>query len=264
MPNRELDRFARLRLGRDHVTGFDIAVDESAVRGRTASAFRSRSPQASARVISIGPSRLTMAAASRPATCSDRSKAGRRCSPGRNRRTMFGCSSLQQEPGGAEESSSCVGVGTSLGTIVRIGPPPRRRGAAPGRAGPDLAGPAHGRWRNPAAAAAAFGSSACGLAGATALSLAGPGWTLRRIHRMARPDLVALCRSATSTRLPVDERAVVAPHVDEPAVRRVHLHHEMDAREITVFEGKLKMGVLASGPTNETCRCRSKPNSVPA
>ena len=62
--------------------------------------------------------------------------------------------------------------------------------------------------------------------------------------RMTRANLVAVLEVGGQNPRAVDISAVVAPHVDEPALRRVDFHHEVNARKILVLGGKLKMRVL--------------------
>ncbi len=60
---------------------------------------------------------------------------------------------------------------------------------------------------------------------------------------MARANLIAVLEVARQDTLAVDIGAIVAANVDEAAMGRIDLHHEMDAREIEIFFGQLEMGV---------------------
>jgi hypothetical protein len=63
--------------------------------------------------------------------------------------------------------------------------------------------------------------------------------------RLARPDLVAVPQVRRLLNLlPVDERVVRAAHVHEPAIRRVHFDHEVDAGEILVLVREAEMRSL--------------------
>ena len=64
--------------------------------------------------------------------------------------------------------------------------------------------------------------------------------------RVAGANLVAVLEIGRQDLLAVDEGAVVAPHVDEPAFGRVDFHHEMDAREVFVLGEKLEVRMLGA------------------
>src|SRR5262249_61111133 len=55
-------------------------------------------------------------------------------------------------------------------------------------------------------------------------------------------DLVAVLEVGVVDRLAVDEGAVVAAQVDQPAVRRVDVEQEVDAREVAVLARQPEVG----------------------
>ncbi len=59
---------------------------------------------------------------------------------------------------------------------------------------------------------------------------------------VAGTDQVTMVKNRRPNAIPVDVGAIPAPHIDQPALRRIHFDHEMDAGNTSIIIDKLEMG----------------------